>query len=116
MKYLLLLLIIPLLMGSFTAPVKFESEAKTYLKLYTSVSGTGDSKVESWLLANNGTRRIIASLEIIDHQGDSQETKERKVVIVEPKSSLPLGVRSANGSVPNTIVIVKAGYTPTVGG
>jgi len=112
MKYLFIILVMPLLLSSFKYRVKMEPEAQTYLKLYTTVSGTGDSRVENWLLANNGTRRIIATIEIVGSQDDTGDNKERKIVIVEPKASLPLGVRSANGSKPNTVVIVKAEFAP----
>jgi len=114
MKQLLILLVIPLLLSSFKplTSIRNESEAQTYLKLYTTVTGTGDNKVENWLLANNGTRRIMATVEIVGTTDNDRDYKEKRVVIVEPKSSLPLGVRSANGSTPNSIVILKAVYTP----
>lgn len=112
MKHLLLLLILPLFICSFRPAVSNEPEAVTYLKLYTTVTGTGDSKTENWLLANNGTRRILATIEIVPASEDQQKEKERKDVIVEAKSSLPLGIRTASGSTPNNIVIIKAVFTP----
>ena len=78
---------------------------------YTTTTGTGDAKVENWMLANNGTRRIVATVEIVPASEAEQREKVRKEFIVEPKSSQLLGVRSSNGSVPNKVVIVKAVYT-----
>ena len=118
MKQLLILLITPLLFARFSPADKlignYESEAQTYLKLYTTVTGTGDDRQENWLLANNGTRRIIATVEIIaPPDADNKDSREKKMVLVDPKESVNLGIRSVNGSTPNTVVIVKAAFTPT---
>lgn len=118
MKNILLLLMTPLLLTRFAAlndkMSKNESEAQTYLKLYTTVSGTADNRQENWLLANNGTRRITATIEIVGKPDDGKAFKETKNVIVDPKTSVPLGLRSSNGSAPNTIVIIKAWFTPSI--
>jgi hypothetical protein len=89
-----------------------QPEAKTYLKLYTQVSGTGGYRIENWYLSNNANRRIQVTLELGGTSTVSKGYKETKVVIVEPKKVLPLGLKSMNGSAPNTMVIVKAEYIP----
>ena len=118
MKHILLLLMTPLLLTRFAAVSgnkmsKNESEAQTYLKLYTTVTGTADNRQENWLLANNGTRRIITTVEIVGTADDGNAYKKKKNVIVEPKTSVSLGLRSLNGSSPNNIFIIKAGFTPS---
>ena len=117
MKNILLILMIPVLLSSFTTlrnSVRTnESEAQTYLKLYTTVTGAGEEKQENWMLANNDTRRIVATIQIISATDeDGKANREIKNVIVEAKSSLALGVRSVNGASPNTVVIISAMYTP----
>jgi hypothetical protein len=112
MKHILLLVLAPLLLTRFTVAGNNESEAQTYLKLYTTVTGTADNHQEKWLLANYGTRRIIATVEILAPSYDSRVENELKNIIVEPKASVTLGCRSSNGSAPNTIVIIKASFTP----
>lgn len=89
-----------------------QPEAKTFLKLYTQVSGTGGYRIENWYLSNNSNRRIQVTLELGGTSTVSKGYKETKVVIAEAKKMLPLGLKSMNNSAPNTIVIVKAEYIP----
>jgi hypothetical protein len=74
-----------------------QPEAKTFLKLYTQVSGTGGYRIENWYLSNNSTRQIQVTLELGGTSTVSKGYKETKVVVIEPKKVLPLGLKSMNG-------------------